>query len=215
MPDDPTPSTPQAGNGGSTSPQAGTTTPSEPQAGDEPISLDEARKLRKENQTLRQRQKAIDDEKAAREAAQLSELEKATKRTQELEATIKQRNEKLIDTHVRMAAQDKGVHKDLLDFVALKLIKEGDFDFDDEHFASAVEKALDALIKERPALTQQAQPPRQASSGGATNPGRQQAATGGAITREFVQNMTAAQYQALSAAQKEEVQTLLRTMRGH
>lgn len=76
----PTQQQPQAG--GSGDPQAGTPAPqagnSNPQAGDEqqPLSVEEARKLRRENADMRTRLKKFEDEKKAADDAQLSELDR-------------------------------------------------------------------------------------------------------------------------------------------
>src|SRR5205823_1574924 len=89
MADEPTSGAAPAATSVTPTAQAATITSPEPQAGEgntEILSLDEARKLRKENQTLRARQKVLDDEKAASEAAKLSEVERMTKQYADVQA---------------------------------------------------------------------------------------------------------------------------------
>lgn len=201
--------TPQAGGASNTSPQAGSTTSSEPQAGDEPISLDEARKLRKENQTLRQRQKQIDDAKAAEEAARQTELERAQTTLAEREKQIQLYKDQLVQERVKSAAMSKGIIDPELAALALK----DKLEFDDEGMPTNLDKALDDLLKAKPYLAQ-AQQQRQASSGGATNPGRQQAASGGAMTPEFARDVLSGKipYHTLSESQKQQLIQMSRTL---
>ena len=143
--------TPQAGVTVTPQPQAGTTPQPEPQAGDgtnEQLSLDEARKLRKENQTLRQRQKAIDDAEEAARVAALSELDKSNKRAQDAEAKIKDMQDKLVQAQVKLAAKDKGIIDP--DLAALAL--QSSLEFDEDGMPSNLDKALADLIKNKPYL---------------------------------------------------------------
>lgn len=82
---------PQAGT---VAPQAGaaaaatgtTTTSTSGGDGDEPVTLEEARRLRSENQQLRKRLKPLEDAHAAAEAATLTENQRLAQRLAELEA---------------------------------------------------------------------------------------------------------------------------------
>src|SRR5229473_7318923 len=83
----PTAGATQADASGSTSAPGGQTTTSEPLAGDDQqISLEEAKKLRSEAASLRKRMKAFEDEKAAAEAAKLTEQEKLQKQLTDTQA---------------------------------------------------------------------------------------------------------------------------------
>lgn len=173
MPEPQTPATPQAGGTGDTSPQAGTTTPSEPQAGDETISLDEARKLRKENQTLRQRQKTIDDAKLAEEAANLSELQKTAKERDAFKQRLDAQQKQLVAAEVKIAAQAKGIiDPELASLAILDKLEYGD-----DGMPTNLDKALDDLVKNKPYLKPAdpgpaPSPARSAPPTGANNPGR-------------------------------------------
>lgn len=182
----PTPAEPQAGDTGGTPPApAATTTTPDPQAGDgqEPLSLEEARKLRRENQTLRQRQKAIDDEKAAAEAAKLSEIEKVTKAQAELqarnEALMAQVLEQNVFQAVAQLAGKLNFDTDIIPSNMLYRLLEWDenepdhIEFDEESGQpSNIEKLLKKIAEAAPKLLKQ-----QAAAPGtptlpAMNPGR-------------------------------------------
>ena len=151
MAEENTPATPPAGEAAQINPptQAVTTTP-EPPAGDghETISLDEARKLRRENQTLRQRQKAIDDAEEAKRLAVLSDVDKATKRATEAEQRVQQYQQRAILAEVKMAALAKGIIDPDLAALAIK----DTLEFGDDGMPTNLEKTLDALIKSKPYL---------------------------------------------------------------
>jgi hypothetical protein len=177
MTTEPTPAaTPAVIPGNVPQPLAGNTTPPEPLAGDgqEQISLDEARKLRKENQTLRNRQKTIDDAEALRQQAAMSDLEKATKAHADMEAKYQQTQELLIAEKVQNAAHKRGIIDPEMAALAIgsKLEK------DENGMPTNIDKALDELIKNKPYLVPKndAQPatPAQTNTPAlpAMNPGR-------------------------------------------
>lgn len=116
--------------------------------GNEQISLEEARKLRKENQTLRARQKAIDDAEALRQQEALSNEQKAAKRAEEAEARYQQEHKQHIKAIVQLAASKKGIIDP--DLAALAI--ETSLEFGDDGLPSNLDKALDDLIKNKPYL---------------------------------------------------------------
>ena len=185
MPDDPTPVAPPAGIPGSTpAPGGPPTTPSAPPAGDdnnEPMTLAEARKLRREAQDLRARIKQIDDEKAAAELAKLGDIERLTKQHAALEEQMETLASELYEARVRDAVADL-VGK--FNFVpsaktvaTLLLADEDAIEFEDGH-PTNIEKLLEKLAKAEPDLVKAApatpgQPQmRQAPTTPAWNPGR-------------------------------------------
>jgi hypothetical protein len=179
MPTEPTPTTPLAGDAGNApqTPGGSPTTPPEPLAGDgqEQISLDEARKLRKENQTLRNRQKTIDEAEAAKQQAALSEVDKATKRATEAEAKIQAIQKQLVTAHVKMAAQARNIIDPDLAAMAIA----DSLEYGDDGMPINLDKALDTLIKNKPYLlaATSAAPANPAQTNGtpalpAMNPGR-------------------------------------------
>lgn len=160
MPDETTPATPPAGDAApiQTPAQAATSTTPEPQAGDgqETISLEEARKLRKEAQSLRQRLKGFEDAEEQAKLAALSDVDKATKRANDAEQRIKQYQERLVLAEVKMAAQAKGIIDPDLAALAIR----DKLEFGDDGMPSNLEKTLDALIKNKPYLVPKlAEPP--------------------------------------------------------
>lgn len=177
MTTEPTPTTPLAGDAGNApQPLAGNTTPPEPLAGDgqEQISLDEARKLRKENQTLRQRQKTIDDAEALRQQAAMSDLEKANKAHADMEAKYQQVQKQLVESEVRYVSKDKGIINP--DLIAPAIMSK--LEYGDDGKPTNLEKVLDDLIKANPFIVAKAdaQPasPAQTNTPAlpAMNPGR-------------------------------------------
>ena len=78
------------------------------------ISLEEARKLRKENQTLRTRQKTIDDAKEAADLAALSATEKLNKQYADLQEQHETLAAELLEARVY---QDVAKHAAKLNFI--------------------------------------------------------------------------------------------------
>lgn len=156
MPEDTTaPAAPQAGATVNTPTPGGSTTTPDAQAADgqEQISLDEARKLRKEAQALRTRLNGYEAaEKAAQEAA-LSEVDKANKRAVELEAKYAAAQKQLVAAQVKIAAQSKGIIDP--DIAALAIADK--LELGDDGLPTNVEKALDDLIKNKPYLVAKAE----------------------------------------------------------
>ena len=173
-----TPVAPQAGAAGNApQPQAGNTIPPEPQAGDgqsEAISLDEAKKLRKEAQALRARLKGYEDQETAAQQAAMSDLDKSNKARADVEAKYQQVQKQLVSAHVKLAAQGKGI----IDPEMAALAIAGTLELGDDGLPTNLEKALDELIKNKPYLVpkQDAQPASPAHTNTpqlpAMNPGR-------------------------------------------
>ncbi len=208
MPEPATPATPQAGGTGDTSPQAGGTPPSTVPATGGKTPDDYERmiaELRKEAAASRVKANELDKLKADLEASKLSETEKLQKRIADLQ---KER-----DTAISDATALK-----ITNAVSSQAARLGFADPDDAvRFLDAariaddlsnIETLLKELLKAKPYLAGK----QQASSGGATNPGRNATSGAGQITAEFVRTMTNEQYNGLSAAQRDEVQTIMRTM---
>lgn len=154
MPIEPTPATPQAGAPVSTPAPGGPPITPEPQAGDgqESISLEEARKLRKENQTLRQRQKTLDEAEEAKQQAALSEVDKANKGRADAEARIQQYQKQLVVARVESAAQKKNI----IDPEMAALALQDKLEFGDDGMPTNLDKALDELVKNKPYLVKAA-----------------------------------------------------------
>lgn len=156
MPEDTTPAVTPAVTPVSTSVPGGpTTTTPEPLAGDgqEQISLDEAKKLRKEAQALRARLNGYEAaEKAAQEAA-LSEVDKSNKRAVEAEAKIQAMQKQLVNAQVQNAAQKKGIIDPELAAMAIA----EKLELGDDGLPTNLDKALDELIKNKPYLVAKAE----------------------------------------------------------
>lgn len=129
----------------------------EPLAGDgsETISLDEARKLRKEAEGLRKRIKAIDEAEEEKRLLALSEVErskaeivKAEKRAAEAEARTQQYLEQLVTAQVKLAAQAMGI----IDPDMAAMAVHSSLEYGEDGMPSNLDKALTALIKNKPYL---------------------------------------------------------------
>jgi hypothetical protein len=206
MPEPTTPADAQAANAGDTSAQAATKTTPDAQAADgqEPITLEEARRLRSEGKALRDRLKAFEDAEKKRQDAQLSEMEKANQRAEAAEARIKQQQQQLIAAQVKLAAQAKGIINP--DLIAPYLADKLEYDAESGMPAN-LEKVLNDLLTQNPYLTQSSGKPAP-TSGGATNPSRSASTSVGQITRENLGEMMA-KYDKLTPSQQAEVQRLL------
>lgn len=182
--------TPQAGEPASTPTQAVTNTPDpSPQAGDgqEQLTLDEARKLRREAQELRRRIKAYDDAQAAIEAAKLSENERLQKEYADLQASNEDLAAELMEAHVNQDIARFGgkfnfvISSDLVS----RLIDWSELEWDEETGRPTnVEPLLEKLAKASPDLVKAEPAPTQpqariAPATPAMNPGRASIATPG------------------------------------
>lgn len=162
------PTTPATGNAqaaepNATSAQAATSTnaPAATDESSEPMSLEEAKKLRQEAKALRARVKAQEEKDAAAQEAAMGDLEKVTKRATDFEqrynATIQELRDLRVEIGIKDLASKLGVTDPAL---AAKLIKSGDVEFNDDGQPENLEKLVRALVAEHSILSlpQQNQP---------------------------------------------------------
>ena len=119
----------------------------------EAISLDEARKLRREAQTLRKRLADYEGREQQAQAAALTEAEKLQKRVAELETTqaaaLREHQEKIVRYEVMLKAASLGV---IDPDAAVKLLDWATLEFDEDGTPTNLEKALRDLLKAKPYL---------------------------------------------------------------
>jgi hypothetical protein len=145
----PTPETPPA-----EAPPAG-----EPPSADERISLDEARKLRQEAHSLRQRLAAAEKKVTEHEDAKLSEQDRLQKRAAELEAAVQQAQaaERTLRTRLAVERAAHGLRfVDVAD--AYALLDQGAIEYGEDGEPKNVDTLLKALVKAKPYLAQPEQP---------------------------------------------------------
>ena len=188
----------QADASADTSTQAVTQTTPDAQAADgqEPITLEEARRLRSEGQALRKRLKAFEDAQAQAEAAKLTEQERLQKHAADLQSKYDADTAALTERIVRYEVERQASKLNIVDpDAAAKLIDWSSLEYDEDGTPTNAETLLKDLLKARPwlASTQQGKPA--ASSGGATNPSRSAAATTG-LSWDIITKMTTEQYNA-------------------
>jgi hypothetical protein len=177
--------------------------PADPNDGDQPMSLEEARKLRRENAALRKRTKDFEDADEAARTAQLSELDKLKKQLADKDsehgAYRQAMQERLLHQTIATEASKLGVI-DPAD--AAKLLDWAELEFDENGVPTNTAKLLAALVKSKPYLVRGTTP---LSSGGPTNPPRSQSSTnGGAWDEARYQQLvsTPGAYNTLSPADK-------------
>jgi hypothetical protein len=157
----------QAQAASATGTQADPTPPNESSS----VSLEDLKKIQRENQSLRARLKAVDDAKAAEEAAKLSEHEKTQKALTDATEQIKTLKSRI----AQQAAQLEAAKLGIVDPEVAATLIQSKLELDDDGAPTNAGDLLAALLKEKPYLkataepTQQ-QPPRAAMS--ATNAGR-------------------------------------------
>jgi hypothetical protein len=121
--------------------------------GTEAISLDEARKLRREAQGLRKRLADFETAEAKKHEAELSEAEKQTKRATELEAQLAATQAAQKEQIVRYEVMLRAASKNVVDpEAAVKLMDLSSLEFDEAGKPINIDKALDALLKQKPYL---------------------------------------------------------------
>ncbi len=181
MADEPTPGATPAVTPASTSAPAAMNPP-ELQAGDgqEAISLEEAKKLRKEAQALRNRLKGYEDADAAAQAAKLSETERLQQQHAKLQAdhdtAVRQYQERLVRYEVEKQALKAGVRPEAVEDAA-KLLDWSELEFHDDGSPKNAEDLLKKLLKNKPYLAASpasTEPPAQPGTPTipAMNPGR-------------------------------------------
>src|SRR5258708_3265774 len=214
MVDTPTSGATQADASGSTSAPGGQTTTSEPLAGDEPISLEEAKKLRSEANATRKREKdalaqlkVYQDKEQQAKDAQLPEMERLQKQLTDTQAQLGEKEranqERVIRYEVQLQAAALGVDPLYLDKIA-RLIDRKEIKTDDEGMPTNVKELLDKLVKEMPALVPQQQATRPSTAGGATNPSRSSSSTS-TLSWEVITKMKPDEY----AARRGEIQAFI------
>ena len=162
------------------------------------------KKTNAESASHRHKLKAFEDAQAKADADKLSETEKLQKQLNDLQAARQADVERLIAAEIRTKAVEMGVAPQYLKRVATMLDRE-DLEIDEKTgMPTNLDKVLGTLLKEMPFLAGKAQ----ASSGGATNPSRTQSSQVGEITRDNL-TQAIADYNSLSASQKEQVHQLL------
>lgn len=176
-------------------PQAGasqTTTTNQPQAGvpattagtlaepngnpgSEPMSLDEAKKLRSEANNLRRRLAEIETAAEAEKAAKLTDVERVAHERDQLKQQIEALR---IEQQEYRLAREIARHAPSLNLIdadaaQLMLLAGGEIEFDHDGKPANVGKLLDKLVAEKPYLVaSNVRAPQAPSAGGATNPGR-------------------------------------------
>jgi hypothetical protein len=200
MPDETTPANAQAANASDTSAQAATQTTPDAQAADgqEPITLEEARRLRSEGQALRKRLKAFEDAQAQAEAAKLTEQERLQKHASDLQAKYDSDTSALTERIVRYEVERQASKLGIVDpDAAAKLIDWSALEYDEDGTPTNAETLLKDLLKARPWLAQAQQGKAAPSSGGATNPSRTAASSNaGGLSWDAISKMTSEQYNA-------------------
>lgn len=120
---------------------------------EEPMSLEEARKLRRESNELRKRIKSAEDRITAEEDAKRSESERLVKQVADLEAAnaslLAQGQERAVRLSTVEVASRLGFRNPE---VAYRLLDKADIDFDDIGQPKNVEKLLKALLDKEPYL---------------------------------------------------------------
>jgi hypothetical protein len=139
-----------------------------------PIALEEAKKLRKEAATLRQQLKAFQDAEEQKKLAALSDVEKATKRADDLQQKYEAAQKQIVTSHIQLVAQKTGVRNPELVAGAIGHLLEYD---KDTGMPTNLEKVLEDLKKSDAYLFVTAEPatPNQPRTPQftANNPGRQ------------------------------------------
>lgn len=142
-----------------TQPPAGTsTTQADGETGEQPtqpetISLEEAKKLRSEANSLRKRLKAFEEQAKADEDAKLSEQERNSKRITELESQLAERERSLRERTIRSSTVVEAAKLGFADPEdALRLLDQDAIEIDDEGTPVNVAAQLASLAKSKPYL---------------------------------------------------------------
>jgi len=144
----------EGGGGEGSGQESGTKPPPEGNDGSqeessETVPASEAREARREAQALRKRAKAAEEELERLKSGSKSEEDKTAEERQKLEDRASKAETRARNLHVAVLARKAGIADDFVD-VAAHLV---DWDeIDDETSDKEVERALKALVKERPAL---------------------------------------------------------------
>lgn len=133
----------------------------------ESISLEEARKLRSEANSLRRRLKDLEDQAKAKADAELSDNERLSKRASELERQLAERDQTLQETRIRSATVEAAARLGFADPEdAMRLLNHASLEFDENGSPTNVEQQLAALAKTKPYLLGRKVPSFDTGSGG-------------------------------------------------
>jgi len=147
----------------------------------ESISLDEAKKLRAENQSLRQRAKGLEEEKAKLQQASMSETEKRDQRLAELERREADWERERQDWQTRDVVTQTALRLGYADPAdAYSLIDRAALEFDDSGKPRNVDKLLADLIAAKPYLAGASRP------GGSFDGGPRGAAAAGTNMNDLI-----------------------------
>lgn len=151
----------------------------------ETFSLEDARKLRSENKSLRSRLHEFESKAQADADAKLSEQERLQKRLSELESDRTEREtkaqERVLRYEVRIHAKDLGI-VDPSD--ALKLLDLSEVEYDDDGEPKNIDKLLRDLVRKKPYLAGSA-----VAASNAANPAKN-SATAQTFTRAQLNDFT-------------------------
>lgn len=151
----------------------------------ETISLDEAKKLRSEAQSLRKRLKAFEDAEQQRKTESLSEAEKSAAQLKSLQETAAKAENDRAALRLQLAVERAARKLNITDEdAAFKLMDASAVEYDDNGVPTNVDAVLAALTKARPWLVQKTQPV--ASSGATANPARSEKG----VSRETLSKMS-------------------------
>lgn len=148
----------------------------------ERLSLDEAKKLRSEARSLRQRLHLAEQKVKEADDAKLSEQERLQKKVQELEATQQEMVRERRDLLIRQAVERTARRLNLVDEeAAYVLLDKSDLDGAQDDLQDKVDAGLKALVKAKPWMQAKEQPaaipatPRADDGRGATAAQQEQA----------------------------------------
>jgi exonuclease VII large subunit len=127
----------------------------EPTSAEERISLDEAKKLRQEAHSLRQRLAAAEKKVTEHEDAKLSEQDRLQKRATELEQQVQQAQAAERTLRTRLAVERQARAMRLVDEdAAYRLLDQAAITYGEDGEPTNVPDLLKALVKARPYLAQ-------------------------------------------------------------
>jgi hypothetical protein len=201
MPEDTTSADAQAANADPA--QAATSSNAQAATDTEPVSLEDARKLRSEARAMRDRLKAAEssakelaDLKAKLEADKLTETERWQKQATDLQSKYDSDTSALTERIVRYEVERQAAKLGIIDpDAAAQLIDWDALEYDEDGTPKNADALLKDLLKSKPYLAGKVQ----ASAGGATNPSRAQSNASGELSWDVITKMTAEQYNARRA----------------
>jgi len=180
--------------------QAATSSNAQAATDTEPISLEEARKLRSEARAMRDRlkfaeskAKEFDELKAKLDAEKLTETERWQKQATDLQSKYDSDTAALTERVVRYEVERIASKLGIIDpDAAAQLIDWDALEYDGDGTPSNADALLKDLLKNKPYLAGKTAQ----TAGGATNPSRAQTSGQGALSWEVITKMTREQYEA-------------------